>query len=144
MYDGQSYIVPVDATVHSPASAVSLAELLTAMQGAQTKVLILDTCQESIDPPKGEAVRLPTALPPGALVVFSAEPNSKAMDRLRAEDVHSPFAIAVLERIQDPGLELRVLFDQVRDAVRKRTRGEQQPMILSTLQGARDFWLASR
>ena len=55
---------------------------------------------------------------------------------------YSPFALAFLTQLKVPGLDVRRLFDNVRDDVIENTRRRQQPFAYGSLPG-RDFILVS-
>lgn len=153
MEDGISYLMPIDA---EPAkneedlkkSNISITDVFKACADAPFKLIVVDASQTSRlrtsgDRTKLSLVKLPSEVPPDSLVVYSTGPGHEAIDSLSrfSDDGTSPFATELLARM-DKGLELRALFDQVRDGVRIQTRGKQQPFVNSTLDGGTDFYLS--
>jgi len=53
---------------------------------------------------------------------------------------NSPFASALLNRLQTPNLEIRRLFDLVRDDVLTTTNRRQQPFSYGSLSGSEEFF----
>jgi hypothetical protein len=56
---------------------------------------------------------------------------------------NSPFATAVAREIKVPRLEVRRLFDIVRDDVWKATNKKQQPFTYGSLPGREDFYFVA-
>jgi uncharacterized caspase-like protein len=63
---------------------------------------------------------------------------------LDGDGKNSPFATALLNRIQTPNLEIRRLFDLVRDDVLTSTNKQQQPFTYGSLSGSEDFYFAAK
>jgi uncharacterized caspase-like protein len=78
----------------------------------------------------------------GVLVAYSAREGQVADD---GTGTHSPFAQALLDHLEEPGLELNLLFRKVRDKVIKATQhrdrndpklqGPQEPYTYGSLPG---------
>ncbi|MEO0913870.1 MAG: caspase family protein, partial [Pseudomonadota bacterium] len=160
--EGQNFLIPVDARVRSnrdiQQQAVSLDELLAAVDRARKmRIVILDSCR---DDPFGDALdrqpvaaegaataqtrsagRVGLAKPSpdrGTLVAFAARDGEKAFDG--AGD-NSPFAMALMDNLSRPGLEISLMFRQVRDAVLTSTDNLQEPHTYGSLPGV-PFYLA--
>lgn len=71
------------------------------------------------------------------LIVYSAKHGQVALD---GTGQHSPFTTALLDRIRTPNLEIRRLFDLVRDDVLFKTNKRQQPFSYGSLSGSEDFY----
>ena len=56
------------------------------------------------------------------------------------DGANSPFAQALMRRIDTPGLEINKLFRQVHDDVARATRGQHEPFTYGQL-SAEDFWV---
>ncbi|MDP4360427.1 hypothetical protein QR510_27740 [Escherichia coli] len=56
---------------------------------------------------------------------------------------NSPFATAFVKNMQQPGLEVRRLFDYVRDDVMDATAQKQQPFSYGSLSGRQDFYFVA-
>ena len=64
------------------------------------------------------------------LVAYSAKHGTTALD---GEGGHSPFTEALLNDIEEPGLEVNFLFRKVRDEVRSKTQRQQEPFLYGSL-----------
>jgi uncharacterized caspase-like protein len=64
------------------------------------------------------------------LVAYAAKHGTEADD---GGGRHSPFTEALLSHIEEPGLEINILFLKVRDDVRKKTQRRQDPFIYGSL-----------
>jgi uncharacterized caspase-like protein len=60
------------------------------------------------------------------------------------EGEHSPFASAFVKRVATPGLEVRRLFDYVRDDVLAATQRRQQPFSYGSLPANEDEVIPAR
>ena len=78
---------------------------------------------------------------PGTMIVYAAKHGELALD---GDGKNSPFVSALLGRITTPGLEVRRLFDLVRDDVLEATRKRQQPFFYGSLSGNYDYYFVSR
>jgi tetratricopeptide (TPR) repeat protein len=161
--DGQNYLIPVDAKIsrvsHLTDETVSLARVMEKLREAKKlRLVILDACRDNPFAPRmqqtagatrsigrGLAAIEPNAVagaPSGVLVAYSARDGQVADDGTGA---HSPFAQALLEHLEEPGLELNLLFRKVRDKVMAATRhrdrndpklqGPQEPYTYGSLPG---------
>jgi uncharacterized caspase-like protein len=66
----------------------------------------------------------------GVLVAYAARDGELAEDGFGP---HSPFTEALLEHLEEPGLEIGLLFRKVRDAVLRRTGNAQEPFVYGSL-----------
>ncbi|MBR0749999.1 caspase family protein [Bradyrhizobium japonicum] len=151
---GINYLVPVDANIESdldmPFAAVPLEQVLNATERARKlRLVILDACRNNpfankmtrtasvssrgvVD--RGFARIEPDA---GTLVVYAAKDGQTASD---GDGANSPFTTALLKNLARPGVEVRRLFDNVRDDVRDLTRQRQLPYSYGSLSGREDFY----
>lgn len=161
--EGQNFLIPVDARVSSnkdiQRQAISLNELLTAVDRARKmRIVILDSCRDNpfgddIDSAQtaavsasGQATRsigggrglAPPSPERGTLVAFAARPGEKAFD---GEGDHSPFALALMKNLPQPGLEISLMFRQIRDDVLRETGNLQEPYTTGSLSGT-PFYMA--
>jgi hypothetical protein len=74
------------------------------------------------------------------MVVYAAKHGETALD---GEGIDSPFAIAVARDVKEPHVEVRKLFDIVRDDVWNSTKHEQQPFIYGSPPGREDFYFVA-
>ncbi|WP_165585585.1 caspase family protein [Roseococcus sp. SYP-B2431] len=135
--DGVNWLVPVDAVLHPAAPTaplVGLAECVSAMGRATSRILLLDACRN--DPFEQGRDRRPAGLARvndadhGVLIGFATAPGSVALD---GRGLTSPFTDAMLEHIGTPGLEIRQVLTRVRRMVLEATDGQQIPWDTSSL-----------
>jgi uncharacterized caspase-like protein len=148
---GINYMVPVDAQLRVDRDvdleAVDVGKILSAIDGARRlRLVILDACRDNpfLEQMKrtyatrsitrGLARVEPEA---GVLIVYAAKHGEVALDGIGQ---NSPFATALLNRMQTPNLELRRLFDLVRDDVMATTNRRQQPFSYGSLSGSEEFF----
>ncbi|MEL6205933.1 MAG: caspase family protein [Pseudomonadota bacterium] len=162
---GENYLLPVDARVTSNADiarqSLSLKDFLSAVDRARRmRIVILDACRDN---PFGDFITAadlastPTATntteegrsvgggglaPPeperGTLVAYAARDGQVALDGVGE---NSPFAKALIETLPRQGLEISLMFRQVRDKVLDRTSNQQEPYVYGSLPGL-PFYLA--
>jgi hypothetical protein len=159
---GENFLIPVDAAVSSNKAvqrqAVSLSDMLAAVNSARKmRIVILDSCR---DDPFGDALDVIAATdaatstaptrstgraglaPPspdrGTLVAFAARDGEVALD---GSGSNSPFALALMDSLTTPGLEISLMFRQVRDSVLQTTRNQQEPHTYGSLPGT-PFYIA--
>ncbi len=72
--------------------------------------------------------------PEGTVIAFATQPGDVALDGAGAD---SPFTVALVQALQQPGLDVLALFNQVGVAVKHATGGRQQPWVASSpIEGA--------
>lgn len=157
---GENFLIPVDADVRSnqdiQRQSVSLKDFLAAVDHARKmRIVILDSCRNNPFPdsilfdPSGQVAGTPVvargagglAAPSpdrGTLVAFAARDGQVALD---GDGDNSPFARALTEKLAAPGLEISLMFRQVRDAVLAETANLQEPNTYGSLPGI-PFYLA--
>ena len=153
---GTNYLVPIDATIAADRDvgfeAVPLEQVLNVAERAKKlRLVVLDACRDN--PFKARMKRTLTvasrsvtsglaAIEPeaGTLVVYAAKDGQQASD---GDGLDSPFALAFVKNVQTPGLELRRLFDVVRDDVMDMTSRQQQPFSYGSISGRRDFYFVA-
>jgi uncharacterized protein len=156
---GENFLIPVDADVRSnqdiQRQSVSLKDFLAAVDSARKmRVVILDSCRDNPFPDSlrfeasveaegarvvGRGGGLAAPSPDrGTLVAYAARDGQVALD---GQGDHSPFAIALSEKLAVPGLEISLMFRQVRDEVLARTDNLQEPHIYGSLPGV-PYYLA--
>ncbi len=140
--DGQNFLVPTDADINTEMSArantVEVDALLKTMADAKGRVsvIILDSCRNNPfrSRVRGASSGLAQVSATGndMLIEFSTAPGMTAAD---GDGVHSPYAQALLETIETPGLSIEQLFKQIRVKVIKATDNQQRPWEESSLTG---------
>ena len=150
-FNGVNYLVPIDARLKVDRDVdletVDVGKILSAIDGAKRlRLVILDACRDN--PFLGQMRRTgatrsigrglariePEA---GTLIVYSAKHGELALD---GDGPTSPFVDALVKRIGTPNLEIRRLFDLVRDDVITSTKKKQQPFSYGSLSGSEDFF----
>ena len=150
---------------------IPLAEVTAAIEGARKlKLVLLDACRDnpfleqsrkpstpavvasasvaggeagtrslnqSLGPAKGLA-RVKASS--GTLVFFAAKEGQAALD---GDGDDSPFAVAMLQRIATPRVEIGKVFRLVRDDVMEATAGRQEPFVYGSLPGSEDFYFVA-
>jgi tetratricopeptide (TPR) repeat protein len=153
---GVNYLVPTDAKLASDRDvsfeAVPLDQILNAAERARKlRLVILDACRDnpfasqmkrtltvaSRSVTRGLAAIEPDA---GTLVVYAAKDGETAAD---GDGNNSPFALAFVKNLQTPGLEVRRLFDYVRDDVMEATARRQKPFSYGSISGRQDFYFVA-
>ena len=76
----------------------------------------------------------------GTLVVYAAKDGETALD---SDGTNSPFASAFVKNLPTPGLEVRRLFDFVRDDVMEATGRKQKPFSYGSISGRQDFYFVA-
>jgi Caspase domain/TPR repeat/Tetratricopeptide repeat len=154
---GTNYLVPVDASLAADRDisfeAVPLEQVLNAAERAKRlRLVVLDACRDN--PFKAKMKQTLTvvsrsasgglaAIEPeaGTLVVYAAKDGQKALD---GNGINSPFTLAFVKNVQTPGLEVRRLFDYVRDDVMEMTGRRQQPFSYGSISGKQDFYFVPK
>jgi uncharacterized caspase-like protein len=145
--DGTNYLIPIDAALETDADVldetIPLDRVLFAVEPAkQLRLVILDACRDnpfsktmkrtmaSRAVGRGLAKIEPTS--PNTMIAFAAKAGSTASDGASG---NSPYAIALVEHLPKPGLDLRRAFGFVRDDVLKVTGNKQEPYVYGSLGG---------
>jgi tetratricopeptide (TPR) repeat protein len=168
---GINFLIPVDAKLADGrdvfSETVSLDQVMASVDGAKKlKLVLLDACRtnpflaqmhrtasldvgvtqtstagaayaaRAVDRGLGEI-----QVPGGTLVVYAAKHGQTALD---GQGNDSPFAIAVVQRIATPNVEINRLFRLVRDDVLEATAGRQEPYTYGSLPGNEDFFFVQK
>jgi hypothetical protein len=134
--DGVNYLVPVEARPDAAAPQAgtwSMTEILARLQGTgATTLVFLDACRTN---PLGAAVGGDGLAAMdgdnGTFIAFATRPGQVSFDRAGGEV--SPFAQALLDHIDTPGLGVSDLMIRVRGDVEAATVGRQVPWDQSSL-----------
>jgi hypothetical protein len=145
--DGTNYLIPVDATLETDTDVLDetfpLERVLFTVEPArQLRLVILDACRDnpfaktmkrtigSRAIGRGLAKVEPSS--PNTMIAFAAKAGSTASD---GDSKNSPFAMALVNHLAKPGLDLRKAFGFVRDDVLKATGNAQEPFVYGSLGG---------
>ena len=159
---GENFLIPVDVRASTnrevQRQSVSLTQVLAAVERARKmRIVILDSCRDNplgdvIDtaataqagsvaadaPTRGSGGLAPADPDRGTLVAFAARDGQVALD---GTGRNSPFAQALMDKLVIPGLEISLMFRQVRDEVLASTGNLQEPHTYGSLTGV-PFYLA--
>ena len=142
--DKRNFLVPVDARLKSDADiefeTVPLELVSRAVERARGfRLIILDACRDNpftVAMQRAGATRsigrglAPVEPSGGTLVAYAAKEGTVAADGMGR---NSPYTSALLAHLEEPGLEVNLLFRQVRDAVVAATGGRQIPFTYGSL-----------
>ena len=142
--DQRNFLVPVDARLASDQDvefeAVPLELVSRAVERASgLRLVILDACRENpfaVQMQRAGATRsigrgLARVEPSGeTLVAYAAKEGTVASD---GAGRNSPYSEALLGHLEEPGLEVGLMFRKVRDAVVGMTGGRQEPFVYGSL-----------
>jgi uncharacterized caspase-like protein len=151
---GVNYLIPVDARLKADSDAetqaVALEQVIAAVAGARKlRLVMLDACRDN---PFEKTMQRTIALKlvnrgfsniepeAGFMVVYAAKHGETALD---GDSLNSPFATVLARVIKEPKIEVRKLFDIVRDDVWKATNRAQQPFTYGSLPGREDFYFVA-
>ncbi len=139
--NGQNYLIPVDAEMKSESTAqfetITLEQVLGSVRDAgKLGMVMLDACRnnpfansmERKDKTRAVSRGLAAVSvegETGLLISFAAEAGSTADD---GDTQHSPYTAALLEVLDQPGLEVGRMFRTVRAKVKDTTGGKQVPI----------------
>ncbi len=152
---GVNYLVPIDAKLaadrDAESQAVALEQVIAAVGAARkVRLVILDACRDNpFAPTMQHTLSLKLVdkgfsnIEPGAgfMVVYAAKHGETAIDGDNGAD--SPFSTALAREIKEPRVEIRKLFDIVRDDVWSATKHEQQPFTYGSPSGREDFYFVA-
>jgi formylglycine-generating enzyme required for sulfatase activity len=154
----ENYLLPADAVLEREHDllyeALSLDLFLGEIaQARKLGIILLDACRNNpfVDRltrsmtvasrgPASAGLARVDSVPRNTLVAMATKADQTAED---GSGAHSPFAQALLENFDKPGLELSLFFRSVRDSVLKATGNQQEPYIFSSL-GAEPFYFHPR
>ena len=151
--DQRNFLVPVDARLASDQDvefeAVPLELVSRAVERASgLRLVILDACRENpfaVKMQRTGATRsigrgLARVEPSGeTLVAYAAKEGTFAAD---GAGRNSPYTEALLEHLEEPRLDVGLMFRRVRDTVLRSTGGQQEPFLYGSL-SSREVYLAA-
>jgi hypothetical protein len=144
--DGINFMIPIDAVLKRDQSvrleSISLDEMIDSAAAAKKlRIVILDACRDN--PFLAKMARtlatrsigagLASVEPQlGTLVAFAAKQGQTAADGAGA---NSPFVSAMVQHIDEPGVDVNIFFRKVRDSVLSATENRQEPFVYGSLPG---------
>ncbi|HMA75447.1 MAG TPA: caspase family protein [Xanthobacteraceae bacterium] len=141
-FQGRNFLMPTDAELEDEISVryqtVSLEEVRAALDRASgVKIMILDACRNNplADRLQKTIVGASRAVATtrglaridktqGMVVAYATAADEVAQD---GQGRNSPFTTALLKRLQEPGLEIEMMFRRVAYDVNAQTGGRQRP-----------------
>ncbi len=141
-FQGRNYLLPTDAELEDEVSlryqTVGLEDVRAALdRGSGVKILILDACRNN---PLADRLQRSIAgasrstaqtrglaridKTQGMVVAYATAADEVAQD---GQGRNSPFTTALLKRLQEPGLEIEMMFRRVAYDVNAQTGGRQRP-----------------
>ncbi|MGH6924219.1 MAG: caspase family protein, partial [Propylenella sp.] len=144
---GDNLLLPVDVSADSEwslrSSAIEAQRIVSEMEkNAGVSIVILDACRDN---PIADIVAKTSSTRSvgvqrglgrmrtegrGAIIAFAAAAGDTAAD---GAGEHSPFTAALLEEIDEPNVEVGLMFRRVARRVREETGGDQYPELLVRL-----------
>jgi hypothetical protein len=147
-YQGHNYLLPIDAEVRDdislPFETIGVENVRAVLRSAGVKIMVLDACRTN--PVSDRLTRLASASglsgagerglgerargldrtdrSEGLIVAFATAPGAVALD---GQDRNSPYTNAFLRRLNEPGLEIEMMFRRIAADVAAATRGRQHP-----------------
>lgn len=151
--DGTNFLLPVDIEVSSARSirygAIDVAEVVQEMEReAEVSIVVLDACRDNpflakLSCTSGtRSLAADRGLAPirssgsGTIIAYAAEPGAVASD---GTGDHSPYTGALLSNIEEPNVEVGLVFRRVAGSVVEATEGRQHPELLVRL--TREYYL---
>ena len=144
----QNYLIPIDAKLaqdyDAMDEAISLDRIIEAIEpAARLRLVVLDACRDNpflVKMQRRGATRqivsrgLSKVEPilNNTLIAYAAKAGSTAED---GAGEHSPFTLALIKHVIEPGLDIRLALGRVRDEVLRNTRNDQEPFVYGSLGG---------
>ena len=136
----ENYLIGTDLEVPSGSAlgqaSVTLTDVFAALDGLEAglSLVVLDACRDN--PFAGDEIAQ-TGLAPvsggvGTLVAYATDPGNVAADGLGD---NSTFTAALLDHIETPGIDVRIMFGRVRQEVVRVSRGLQVPWVEEAVLG---------
>ena len=141
-YQGRNYLMPIDAELEDEISLryqmVAIDDVRNALDRANgVKIMILDACRNN--PLADRLIKSVSGLTravgqtrglarvdktQGMVVAYATAADDVAQD---GSGRNSPFTTALLKRLQEPGLEIEMMFRRIASDVNSKTNGKQRP-----------------
>ncbi len=140
-FDGNNYLVPLGAELDSELSfefeALNVGNVIKAMErsGSRLNLVILDACRNNPFERRlrGQSRGLAAIdAATGTLIAYATAPGSVAAD---GDGENGLYTEALLNTLEQPGLQVEEMFKQVRVEVSERSNGQQVPWESSSLTG---------
>ena len=157
--DGQNFLLGVDFNASNKTDALArnsdiyaVNRLVSRLEesNARLRIIVIDACRDepftkrkgwrrrgvTESTYRGFAPVASTRMGQGTLVAFAAEGKQQAFDRIPSRDLNlGPYAYTLSKLILKPGLDIQLLFSDVRTEVQRLTDYQQSPEYNSKLGG---------
>ena len=145
--DGTNYLIPIDATLETDTDVLDETfpldrVLFTVEPAKQLRLVILDACRDNPFAKTMKRTIGSRAIGTRARQGRAVQPQHDdrvcrqgRIDGVRWRQQEQPFAVALVEHLAKPGLDLRKAFGFVRDDVLKATNNTQEPFVYGSLGG---------
>ena len=146
--DGTNYLVPIDARLrkkkHLKREAISLNGILEDMEGtSKVNLVLLDACRDNpLSRSLARSLRgtrsvvgmglAPVDASTGTLISFATKDGATASD---GRGRNSPYTKALLNHIEQSGVDVRLMLGDVGSTVEEATGGKQVPWTYGSLRG---------
>ncbi len=143
---GRNYLVPVGARINRETDvkyqALDTEMVLDEMANAANdlNIVILDACRDN---PFARSFRsasrglaIISSAPKGTFISYSTSPGKVAVD---GSGRNSPFTGSLIKHMTSPDVPIEEVFKRVRQDLVRRTKGQQIPWELSSLEGSFSF-----
>ncbi len=150
-FERENYLIPIDAELKDARDLTFYGTPLEVVRRAvrparDLSLVIIDACRDnpflaqmsSSNRSLTRGLAQIEAQTQNELVAFSAKAGTVAQDGMGR---NSPYAEALGQAFQTPGLEIGKLFRRVRDRVMAATNGQQEPALYGSLSEADFFFL---
>ena len=134
----QNYLLPTGYDWETPLdevedSALSFEQVKRILGGAQLRVMVLDACRKyKLGKSDGGGGLAPTVAARGELIAYATEPDAVATDK---GDGAGIYAQELSGALQQRGVEVKEVFQNVMERVDARTKGAQHPEYLPKITG---------
>ena len=136
----ENYLIGVELSALSAdavvGSSVTLSEIRAAVETARAdlSIIVLDACRNNplIETGITKVGLAQSSGTVGTLIAYSTDPGNVALD---GRGRNSTFTEAMLEHIDTPGIDVRIMFGRVRQEVVRETRGLQIPWVEESVLG---------
>ena len=137
---GHNYLVPVDAGMSNrdmvTRETIQLQDVIDKLEssGAANRLVILDACRHDPFPKAFRSgtrglTREQLTTGNGMMVMYAASPSEVAAD---GQGQHGTFTQALLQGFNQSGVKLPEMMDDIREQVRRDTKGAQNPYYEGT------------
>jgi len=143
-HNGHNYLIPTGANISFPSEmeydCTDAGRILSMLDesGCKMKIMILDACRtiKQYNAMRGDGAKglAEMKASTGTFIAYSTGPGHLAYDG-GLEQEHGPYASALLNTLDRPGLNILDVFQEVLDQVANATQEQQIPWTSSSFRG---------